>query len=266
MNVFGWSQRRFGHRSARVAAVVAPARAVDTSWRSIALLLLGAGLIVHASHAHAGLYKWADERGVIHYSDKIPAEAVNRANFELNRQGLTIRKTEQARPVAQRVVPKNESDEQRLRQAERDRLLATRRDRALVESYTSESEIDLAKSRAVATLDGQVQSAEAFIAQMQKRRDELESKKSTFAPRPVPGSIVREIETIDDEMARQHDFVAAKRKEAAGVAARYDADRQRFRELRSGEPSGSVVTTEDGRFSAADPAALKLTHAAAAKP
>ena len=37
----------------------------------------------------------------IHYSDKIPAEAVNRANLQLNRQGLTIRKTEQARPSTQ---------------------------------------------------------------------------------------------------------------------------------------------------------------------
>ena len=265
MNDSGWSRHRYGRGGSRVVAVVASTRAADRSWWPIALLL-GACLIVLASHAHATLYKWSDERGVVHYSDKMPAEAVNRASYELNRQGLTVRKTEQARPVAQRVVPKTENDEQRLRQAERDRLLAARRDRALVESYASESEIDLAKSRAVATIDGQVQSAEAYIAQMQKRRDELESKKSTFAPRPVPGALVREIETIDDEIGRQNDFVAAKKKEAASVAARYDADKQRFRELRSGEPTGSVVTTEDGRFSAADPAALKLTRAATAKP
>lgn len=223
-------------------------------------LVLGALLITLASSAHAGLYKWTDERGRIHYSDQMPADAVNRASYELNRQGQTVRKTEQARPVVQQV-PKDESDEQRMRQAQRDRLLAERRDRALVESYTNEKEIDLAKSRAVATIDGQVQSAEAFIAQMQKRREELESKKSTYAPRPVPGSIEREIETIDGELGRQNDFIASKRKESATVAARYDADKQRFRELRSGAPTGSVVTSDDGRFSSAPAAALKLTRA-----
>ena len=230
-----------------------------------AMLLLGALVFLAASHAHAALYNWTDERGIVHYSDKMPPDAVNRASVELNRDGLTVRRTEQARPIVQRV-PRTESDEQRLRQAERDKQLAMRRDKALLESYTSESEIDLAKSRAVATIDGQIQSAEGFIAQMQKRRDELESKKSTYAPRPVPGNLLREIETIDAEIGRQNEFVASKRKESATVGARYDADKQRFRELRS-EFGGPVVTTDDGRFSSSEPAALELTKAqAAAKP
>jgi PAS domain-containing protein len=264
MNSFRRPARIHGHVGVPAICVVAPERARRAMWLWPALLL-GASLIALASNAHATLYKWTDERGIVHYSDQLPADAINRASFQLNRQGLTIKKTDQARPVVQRI-PKTENDAQLLRQAERDRLLATRRDRALLESYTSENEIDLAKSRAVATIDGQVQSAQAFIAQMQGRRDELESKKATYSPRPVPGSIQREIETIDGEVARQNEFVAAKQKESASVAARYDADKQRFRELRSGEPTGSVVTADDGRFSAADPAALRLTSAPAAKP
>jgi hypothetical protein len=253
-------------RPARRAAAGERALAVirrDESRRSTWLLpalLLGAVLLAVVPRAHAALYKWTDERGIVHYSDKMPADGVNRASYELSRQGLTIRKTEQARPAPQRVAPKSESEEQRIRQAERDRLLAARRDRALVESYTNENEIELAKSRAVATIEGLVQSAEAFIAQMQKRREELEAKKATFAPRPVPGSLQREIETIDSEVGRQNEFIAAKRKESATVAARYDSDRQRFRELR-GETGGSVVTTDDGRSSSAEVAKLELTSA-----
>ena len=229
----------------------------------LSMLLAGACLFAVTSRAEAGLYKWTDERGKIHYSDKIPAEAVNGANLQLNRQGLTIRKTEQVKPSTQPVA-KTESDEQRIRQAERDKLLAARRDRALVESYTNEKEIDLAKARAVATIDGQVQSAQGYIAQMQKRRDELEGKKGTYAPRPVPGALVFEVETIDAEIARQHEFIAAKKKESANVAARYDADKQRFHELRSGEPATAVVATDDGRYSSANPATLKLTNASGA--
>jgi hypothetical protein len=222
-------------------------------------LVLAALVLALAPRADAALYKWSDERGVVHYSDKMPADAVNRASLELNRQGLTVRKTEQARPVVQRL-PKTETEEQRARETERDRMLALRRDRALMESYTNEGEIELAKGRAVATIEGQAQSAEAFIAQMQKRREELESKMGTYAPRPVPGEIKREIETIDAELSRQTDFVAARKKEAATVAARYDSDKQRFRELRSGQPTGSVMTSDDGRFSATQPATLQLTN------
>jgi PAS domain-containing protein len=252
---------------------VAPARGVavgaigEVRRTTVLLTMLLAGVCLFAltSNADAGLYKWKDDRGIIHYSDQMPADAVNRANLQLNKQGLTVRKTEQARPSTQPVAT-SEADEVRIRQAERDKLLAARRDRALIESYTNEKEIDLAKTRAVATIDGQVQSAQAYVAQMQKRRDELEGKKGTYAPRPVPGALVLEIETIDAEIARQHEFIAAKQKESATVAARYDAEKQRFRELRSGEPGGAVVATEDGRYSPADPAALKLTRSSSARP
>ena len=246
---------------ARATVTPATAQARRAPWLLVALLVGGA-VATFAMHAHAALYKWTDERGVVHYSDKLTADAVNRERFELNRQGQTIRKTEAARPVV-RPIAKTPDDEQRLRLAERERVVAERRDRALIESYTSEGEIDLAKARAIGTIDGQVQSAEAFIAQMAKRRDELDAKKATFAPRPVPGSIEREIETIDAEVVRQNEFIAARRKEAATVAARYDSDKQRFRELRGLAPSGSLVTTDDGRYAASQPSPLTATSASA---
>jgi hypothetical protein len=227
----------------------------------LTMLLVSVCLLAITTDADAGLYKWTDERGIVHYSDQIPAESVNRASQQLSRQGLTVRKTDQARPSAQPVA-KTEIDEQRNRQAEREKLLAARRDRAIVESYTNEKEIDLAKARAVATIDGQVQSAQSYIVQMQKRRDEIEIRKATFAPRPVPGALVLEVESIDAEIVRQYEFIAAKKKEAATVAARYDADKQRFHELRSGEPGGAVVATADGRSSPSDGATLTLTGTA----
>jgi uncharacterized protein DUF4124 len=214
-------------------------------------------LVLAASYAHAALYKWTDERGVVHYSDQLPADAVNRANYELDRQGRTIRKTEQAHPVVQRV-PKTDTEEQKMREAERERMLALRRDRALIESYANENEIDLAKSRALATIDGQVQSAEGLVAQMLKRREELVGKQATYAPRPVPGEIKREIETIDDEVARQHEYIAAKKKESTTIAARYDSDKQRFRELRT--PMGADGTSAPGRFADAQGASLEFPN------
>jgi hypothetical protein len=237
------------HRARSERAVAREMARFPVALGLLSVLTLAAFLIAFATNARAALYKWTDERGVVHYSDQMPADAVNRANIELNRQGLTVRKTEQARPVAQRL-PKTDTEQQQVRDAERAKLLAERRDRALLESYTSEGEIDLSKSRALATIEGQIQSAQAFIAQIKKRRDELEAKATTYGPRPVPGEIKREIETIDVELNRQNNFVAGKQKESAATAARYDADKQRFRELHSGEaPSASgesrVASTTD---------------------
>jgi hypothetical protein len=261
----GGGARNFAHKvnnpmSDKAYASEPGPRTMRADARRMAVLLLCAIVVAAAGRAHAALYKWIDEHGVVHYSDKLSVDAVNRANSELSRQGITLHKTEQARPAAQRVAKSSDNDEQKQRETERERVLAQRRDRALIESYANEGEIDLAKSRAVATIDGQLQSAHAFVAQMSKRRRELEDKKPTFAPRPVPGALVREIESIDDEVARQNEFIAAKQKESAGVAARYDADKQRFRELRA-PPGGGVVTSSDGRFAASQSVGLELTSA-----
>ena len=244
-----------GHRSvvARVPQRVVPRLGL------LALLLLGAAVMTFTTKAHGALYKWTDERGIIHYSDKMPADAVNRASAELNRDGLTVRKTEQARTVTPRAMPRNDSEEQLARAAERAKLLAARRDRALLESYTSETEIDLARTRAVATIEGQIQSAEAFIAQMQKRRAELDAKQSTYSPRPVPDEIKREIESIDEEIARQMNYIKARQNESATVAARYESDKQRFRELRSGDASGTI-TTNGSQLVAGRTTDLQLTN------
>jgi len=216
-------------------------------------------MAVGAGTAHAALYKWTDEHGIVHYSDKLPVEAVNRANAQLSGQGITVRRTEQVRTAAQRV-PQTETEAQKLREADRDRVVAERRDRALIESYANEAEIELAKSRAIATIDGQVQSARVFVAQIAKRRKELDDRKATFAPRPVPGEIPREIETIDAEIDRQNEFMAAKAKESANVAARYDADKQRYRELK-GMTSGAIVTSSEGRYATSQPVGMEFTSA-----
>ena len=244
---------RSGHAGRHEAAAGNP-RIVRAA---IMFLVAGGLLFAMAPGARAALYKWTDDRGITHYSDKMPPDAVNRASVQLNRDGTTVRKREEAKAVAQRA-PKDDAEEQRMRQAERDRVLASRRDRALMESYTNENEIELAKTRAVATIVGQIESAQAFIAQMQKRRDELDAKKSTFAPRPVPGEIVREIENIDAEVARQTTFIMAKKKEADTVAARYESDKLRFRELRS--ETGSVVVADETRVASTKGAALQFTN------
>ena len=53
-------------------------------------------------------------------------------------------------------------------------------------------------------------------------------------------------------------YVTARQNESANVAARYESDKQRFRELRSGDASGTV-TTNGGQLVAGSKADLQLT-------
>jgi hypothetical protein len=194
-------------------------------------LVLATLLVALAPCAAAATYKWVDEKGVVHYTDKIPPEAVEKSNVQLDKNGVPVKRTDAA-PSAEQKRAKAE-EEARAKQLAKDRELVDRRDRALLSTYTMESEIDRARRRALATIDQQIQSSTAYTTQLSKRREELEAKKTGVQGQPVPPVLEREVANLDTELARQADLVAAKQKEVFLVNLRYDADLKRWRELRA---------------------------------
>ena len=194
-----------------------------------AVLLAAAAVLAGTSPARAAMYKWVDERGVVHYTDKMPPEAVDKASVELNPQGIPVKKTEKALTVEQRRA--TAEDEERQRRAAKQQEEVARRDRALLSSYTSEAEIDLARNRSLQTINSVISSTQAFSEQLDKRKADAEAKKVEFKGKPVIATLDRELESIDAELARQADLIAQKKRETTAIIAKYDADKQRWREL-----------------------------------
>jgi hypothetical protein len=118
---------------------------------------------VLAQGSSSTTYKWVDDKGVVHYTDKIPPEAINKGSVQLDKQGVTVRRIDPALTPEQRRVKADE--EARAQQLAKERELVDRRDRALLSTYTMESEIDLARRRALSTIEQQIQSATAQQAQ-----------------------------------------------------------------------------------------------------
>jgi len=210
----------------QAASVVAVAQSVRT--RAVLALVAGAALLALSGHARAALYKWVDEHGEVHYSDKVPPEAVNKGNVELNKQAVPIKKTEAA-PTPEQLKAKAVDDERQRALAKQQEEI-NRRDRALLASYTSENEIDLARTRAMQTIDNVMQSAQAYSAQLVKRRESVVAKK-TAAGDKAPANLDRELEMLNGEIERQADLIAQKKREAATVTAKYDADKARWHQL-----------------------------------
>ena len=209
----------------------------------LAILTLAAFVLL-APAVRATTYKWVDDQGKVHYTDKIPPEAINKGSVELNKQGIPIKKTDPALTPEQRQA--REAEEERVRQAAKIREEIQRKDRALLQSYTTEGEIELSKKRALGTIDGQIQSAQAYMVTLNKRKQEIETRAAVPGKSPQPQEPEREIANVNEELERQSDLIAAKRKEIAAVTARYDADKQRWRELRAIAETQPVGTTAAG--------------------
>jgi len=193
------------------------------------ILVAVAATLWAAGHAHAATYKWVDEKGVVHYTDKLPPDAVDKASVELNKQGVPVNKTDKAPTPEQRRAVEQEAEKARDTQRAKEEL--DRRDRALVASYTNEAEIDLARNRSLQTINSVILSSQAFSEQLTKRKLDVEAKKVESRGKPVVAVLDRELESIDTELARQAELVAQKNKEVAAITAKYDADKQRWREL-----------------------------------
>ena len=198
-------------------------------WRWWVLLVALAPFLAGANSAVAALYKWVDDKGNVHYSDKMPPEAVDRPSVELNPQGIPIKKNDAAPTVEQRRA--KAADEERARQVAKQQEEVNRRDRALLSSYTNEAEIDLARNRSLQTINDVVESSKAYTEQLTKRKTEAEAKMAGAKNKTMIPLIERELESIDAELARQADLVEQKKREATAISARYDADKQRWREL-----------------------------------
>ncbi len=195
-------------------------------WLRIVLPLAGAvlaavTLLCVPRLSLAATYKWVDEKGVIHYTDKLPPEEVNKANVELNKQGIPVKKTEPAPTPEQRRA-----------------------------KATSESEIDLARNRSLQTIDSVLKSAQAYSAQLTKRQADLEAKKKAeYSAKPAPAALERELEGITTELGRQADLIALKQRETVQVNAKYDTDKERWRALvaaKGGEPAMSAGSASNG--------------------
>ena len=221
------------------------ARRISGTFGALAL----AALVALAPAAGAQkIYKWTDEKGVVHYTDKAPDPA--RGGVQLDKQGRPVGKIEPA-PTPEQVRAK-QAEEERGREAAKEQEVTARRDRALLASYTTEAEIDLARARAVATVESQIQSAQAYLAQLTKRKTELDARKAKLGDGPVPAQLERDSASVDAEYAKNRDLVVQKQRELAVVTARYDADKQRWRELKAQQESNATAAANGNR--AANPA------------
>lgn len=172
----------------------------------------------------------------MHYSDTPPPSYNQTGGAELNRQGAVIRhnqsEAERQAEAARRVEAEKQAREARMQ---------AQRDRALMQTYTSEAEIDLARDRAEELHRLAIQSArlrlgavEATLAEVNARIDTVRRNGRT------PGQGLLE-QKNQAERERGELLRAIARREASigEVRARFEADKARYRVLSGGAPQGA---------------------------
>lgn len=197
----------------------------------IRTLALGAAVTLAApAAAQTATYRCTAKDGKKYYSSTIPPQCIGRPIEQLNKQGLVVRRID---PEAdEKAKAEKAAALAKKRESEAANREETRRNRALLATYTSERDIEDARGRALADNRKAMQDVEMRIGAVRKRRagydKELEFYKDGGQP---PAKLAEDVHAADAEIQANEDLLAMKKKEVQHINARYDEDKKRYRQL-----------------------------------
>jgi hypothetical protein len=196
-------------------------------------ILLLMALLASAVPAQATMYKWVDAQGMTHYGDTLPPQSLGRGNIELDKQGLPIKRN------AATLSPEQRAEQAKVQQLKTEQSQAQaerkRRDSALLNTYTSPAEIDLARDRNAEQAQLSIKSNEARLVSLRATRAQLATQiASTGKQKAPPAHLVQARDANAAEIARLEQVNLQKNQEIEAIRAKYAADKARYLELTQG--------------------------------
>jgi hypothetical protein len=195
-----------------------------------AAALLAAPLAAHAQPNEQYTYRCVGNDGKKYYGQTLPQQCLGRPVELINKQGLVVKRIDHEGEEKARLAKEAAAEKQReLEIAAKD---AQRRHRALLATYSSEKEIEDARTRDLREHQRQLRDVEDKIDAIKKRQQQFQNELALFkgADGDGPTRLKQEIVNANIDLRAQQTLLDAKKKDAVGINARYDEDRKRYAE------------------------------------
>jgi hypothetical protein len=158
-----------------------------------------------------------------------PARSPSSPVTVMDNQGRVL-KTLQDPPSKEALAAKAAEEERQRDKAKVDAEQA-RKDRILLDSYTTEAEIDLARNRASHAIEQQMEIARNYTASLAKRQADLQKRKAESGAKGLPPGDVQELGRLQAEIDAQNASLVQKKQDLERIVARYAADKRRWQEI-----------------------------------
>ena len=206
-----------------------------------AALLLATGVTQAQAQGSGKIICWKDKSGkVIGCGDKVPPEFQDSATKELSQRGVTIKQSDAPLTAEQRRA--QQADAERKRADEQKRAEQQRQDKAILDTFTNEKEIDLKRARDVQQLESTIETLQTNLKNANDRQAQGRARieQSRKNKKPVPPAVQQEFDRSEGEKAKIENQIAQKRKEIAALNQKYDEIKKRFAELMGGAAGSSA--------------------------
>jgi hypothetical protein len=189
-------------------------------------LLLLAGLPMLAQ---AEIYICKDASGKTLTSDRPIPECQDRKVRVLGTNGMTQR--EIGPPLTEEQKLQRQAEEEKRKAAAAVADEQRRQDRALLARYSKESDIEVARGRAVEPVNDQIKREEVSIATAEKNLTQARAEAAAQPKGKVPSNLQRKIDDLGQQIADSKKIIGERKDEIAQINARFDQSVKRFREL-----------------------------------
>ena len=177
-----------------------------------------------------GTYRWVDEKGVVHYGDRVPPQYVEKESVILNKQGVPVGKLDAQKTPAE-LAEEARLHQMAMRQKQHDAFLLT--------TYASIADIERLRDERLATIATQRSAAEQYIESLNSRLSSLQERALKFKPynagpeaRRMPDALAQDLVRTLNEMRSQRGGLEKKAEEEAALRKQFQADIERYKELR----------------------------------
>ncbi|HYA46106.1 MAG TPA: DUF4124 domain-containing protein [Burkholderiales bacterium] len=179
-----------------------------------------------AQQAPQRMYKCVDAKGKTYYTQVPPPECLGRETLELNKSGSVIHTTPRELTAEQRAA--RDAEQKKKLEAEEKAKEERRKTAALLNTYSSEKDIDDARTRALKEAEAAIKETERRIVEAQKRQKQLGAEKEFYTKKPMPVKLRQDLSNIEIEIKNQMELLDAKKKEIGTINAKYDEDKRRY--------------------------------------
>lgn len=202
------------------------------------LVIILASLLTLASASAADkpsgkLYRWVDEEGNVHYSDKLPPEQAQKGRDEISDRGVHLGTVPPAKTPEEYA---REQEEARLR-AEHQRILEAQQaaDKVLLRTFRTEDDLLLARDGKLASIDIMIKVTQGNIRRAQTKLTDLQARAATAerSGRAAPAQVMADIQATQRVIEEGYATIVRREGEKDVIRAASERDLKRFRELKN---------------------------------
>ena len=192
--------------------------------------ILLAVIFVFPQPGLASLKKCVDDDGMNHYYTTVmPPECQNKTTVEMNKRGVVIRThVVETKPDTLESHEEEKVDEQQQKEEQR-------RDVVLLNTYTSEAEIDLAMERNIHPLELAIAGVEKRLEISKNQLDSLkqQANEAEKSGNPLLASIQQDMIPVKRTVAQLTNELKKNHERINNLKKKFASDRKRFQQLKA---------------------------------